>query len=56
MGKTWIAVPNCMEQNPNLRQYLRLANQEIIGHVWNPQFHYRVPKDPPLRPVLNQFN
>jgi hypothetical protein len=34
----------------------RLAVQEILRPLWNPQFHYRVHQNLPVDPVLSQIN
>jgi hypothetical protein len=45
-----------MELSPSWEAVSCTSTQEYPKLLWNPNFHYRVPKIPPLIPVVNQIN
>jgi hypothetical protein len=49
-------IHNFMEQSPSWEDNSRSARQEILHLFWNPKVYYRVHKNPPLDPTMNQMN
>jgi hypothetical protein len=48
-------VTNSMQQDPSCKTDSLSAGQDILCVVWNPKFHCRAYKSPPLGPILNQM-
>jgi hypothetical protein len=45
-----------MQQSPSWEAAIRSPNQEIPRLLWNPKFHYRIHKIPPLDHILVKSN
>jgi len=45
-----------MEQSPSSKADSYLDSQQVLRHLWNAKFHYRVHKSPPFILVLIQMN